>query len=1080
MMGSTSVAMVSAALIGAGAVAAVAPEAPPVAVISLFNPTGWAGPTPVEVPVGRVASPGLLDWRTVGLRDGAQDIPFALREGRPHWRASLAGLPEPPRAEDLVVFSCVVPPGTWRHIAVVPGGAPDRPVGDVLQASQERIVVDYPGIRVVVDAGSGALLDVQVGAERLLAGSFLPTLHPLSDKGYELVGGIACGYQLPAVNFECGAPLPASARLVSACANAALAELNWVLEAPPAPALALTYRVHAAGWLEVAVDERPWSGASPWTRYAVQAKLSLLGEPSPIPLLEDRSAFYGFKEYAAATRMTACWHRLPAVTVLELGDETINGRHYGRRLFAVGATPGASLDQLAELVDEGLVVDVRPLSTPRVAGPVAVTAPATVSSAVVEALRQALRSAGLTLAAPEGAPSALRLDLDLAPPDVGEALAGDGFRIAPGPDHRVDLRARILLGLAQAVRTVARSLACRGPEGGIPLVSRNPVVDLRAGGFGGGDFEVDFPYGSDDEWRQTFDGLLDSGMNVFTCLGMWGNWKMPVGFAHLPELRSDDPAAYDESSGARLAELEPQRQHGLALTRYLQERGGQVWLWVPVGCVPTTFAKRFPQAMAPSSDKTPCFTHPEYRRYVDAFLRELIETYPLQGLVLIRDDNGGICTCDRCRAAVAASRTGSPVWEQYLLIYDWLRANGFRGAVAVYPYNDPYLPGLDPLLPEDLYVLGHGGGAAVLTRRYESLGPMGDTWLDNLYANFRLPPSPRLRRLLAGRGSFWIGGAYRGTELPWESVGYFGWEPTATPNSLRYDWGRRTFGEAGALPFLRLSERYEYLWDLNALPMLPLNWVKLGSAERQAVVQTAQAAVAELRTRLAELEQAAPDERHRRWFGHLRLFAPFFEYHLQRLDRSAAIYDRVCANRAALDRPEGLPPDVRAAVLADYAALCDAARPYEAAMQQAPNGMLARCRWMTRPYKEWMAGYDQWLDWSLEIRQFAGAATATADPAPLRAGETFVLRIELHNRGVCPWVPGLGQRLELTGATAALGLPSAWEFDGPPVAPGDRRVVELRGTAPREPGQGQVDCAFLAPYRAPERFITCTANLAWQ
>ena len=95
--------------------------------------------------------------------------------------------------------------------------------------------------------------------------------------------------------------------------------------------------------------------------------------------------------------------------------------------------------------------------------------------------------------------------------------------------------------------------------------------------------------------------------------------------------------------------------------------------------------------------------------------------------------------------------------------------------------------------------MGHGGGAAVLVRNYERTGPMGDTWLDNIYANFRIPPSPRMRRLLSDRGSFWIGGAYCGTELPWESIGYFGWEPTATPNSLRYDWGLREFGKDKAL-----------------------------------------------------------------------------------------------------------------------------------------------------------------------------------------------------------------------------------------------------------------------------------------
>ena len=46
-----------------------------------------------------------------------------------------------------------------------------------------------------------------------------------------------------------------------------------------------------------------------------------------------------------------------------------------------------------------------------------------------------------------------------------------------------------------------------------------------------------------------------SGMNKIACLGMWGNWKMPVGYKYMPELRSDAPEAYDESSGAKFTSL---------------------------------------------------------------------------------------------------------------------------------------------------------------------------------------------------------------------------------------------------------------------------------------------------------------------------------------------------------------------------------------------------------------------------------------------------------------------------------------------------------------------------------------------
>ncbi len=151
-------------------------------------------------------------------------------------------------------------------------------------------------------------------------------------------------------------------------------------------------------------------------------------------------------------------------------------------------------------------------------------------------------------------------------------------------------------------------------------------------------------------------------------------------------------------------------------------------------------------------------------------------------------------------------------------MYNMLRSMGFKGDIAVYPYNDKYQPRLDPLLPRDLYIVGHGSGVATLTRNFEYLGPMGDTWLDNLFGGFRLAPSPSMKRLLADRGSFWIGGAYRGTELPWESLGYFGWEPTASVNTFRYQWGEREFGEKDAALYTRLSQALEKMWDLYQTP----------------------------------------------------------------------------------------------------------------------------------------------------------------------------------------------------------------------------------------------------------------------
>ena len=111
--------------------AAPGPTAPSavLASIRLHNPTAWARPVPIEVPVGKLAAPGRIDWSRVRLVTGdGKDVPFALREGRPHWKARLTAPVTAPRAEDLLVFSCPVPPGRWARLDLVDGPFPlDQP-----------------------------------------------------------------------------------------------------------------------------------------------------------------------------------------------------------------------------------------------------------------------------------------------------------------------------------------------------------------------------------------------------------------------------------------------------------------------------------------------------------------------------------------------------------------------------------------------------------------------------------------------------------------------------------------------------------------------------------------------------------------------------------------------------------------------------------------------------------------------------------------------------------------------------------------------------------------------------------------
>ena len=1061
-----------------GVAADVAPASSerPLAVISLYNLTPWTGTLPVEVPTGRVASPIQIDWNNVHLQSSGKNAPFALREGRAHWKATLETPLKEVRAEDLLVFFCAVPPGTWRRVEIRRGAVESL---SALTRDEKHALVSYPAASAIFDPSTGALLEFRVRGESVLKGPFLPVVHRLGEKGYEFSGAFASGYQTPSIGMDLGDALPCPARLASSSSNAAMTELHFVLTPEEGPALALTYRVHACGVLEIALDERPWTGTSPWLLHAVKAELFWENAGEALPNLESRMPFYGFKEYTAATKEVARVHQGTAVKTLELGDESINGRRFCRRIVAVPTDDTATMKDLAEGMDEGFVVEIEPVCASMAQGPVRVVSADESGAVAAKIVVDALKSAGVAVSDAAETVPAFVVEFAPAAEDGLHNEEGDGFAIESRDKGGVIVRALTRLGGYNTAQAIARHLHRFGKEGGIPLIARTPVVQLRAGGFGGGNVEVDFPYGSEEEWRRAFDGLLDSGMNVFGCLGMWGNWKMPVAYKYMPELHSDALDAYDESSGAKFSELGQQREHGLRLMQYLHERGAQVWLWIPIGCVPTTYAKAHPEAMAPGSDKIPCPTHPEYARYVDAFFKELLETYPIDGLFLIRDDNGGKCTCDRCKEYYSRTRTKDPVWEQYLTIYDLLRQRGFKGGVAVYPYNDMYKPALDPLLPEDLYVVGHGSGAAVLARDYNHTAPMGDTWLDNLYANFRVAPSPRMKRLMCDRGSFWIGGAYCGTELPWESVGWFGWEPTSTPNSLRHAWGMRVFGVAGALPFVQMNRVYEHLWDINALPMLPGNWVKLSQTQRQEVMKDGLGSVEQFRARLDELKSLDHTDEFHEWHSHLDLFAPFIEYHLHRLDKFSAVYERVLANRDALDKPEGLPKEARDAILTDYAEMYAWAAKYEAVMQRAPGDMLANSKWMIKPYREFMAGYDQWLDNLLEPHQFVGTAQVEA-PSPLRCGEPFMLRVEVHNRGVCPWVAEAGHRMEFAGAAASVGLPATWDFTGEPLAPGDRRVLDFKGVAPKEPGAGEVVLTFVTPYRVPEQFLKCAVNLEWR
>ncbi|MCC6489935.1 MAG: beta-galactosidase [Candidatus Hydrogenedentes bacterium] len=1071
-------AFVSALVVSTFLCANPALEAAPGALggVTLYNPTPWQGPALAEVPTGRIAAPGLIDWENVRLLVDGREAPFLIREGRAHWQAQLRSPALPPRAEDLLVFWCAVPPGSWARVDVV-SGAPSSSAA--IERTDSALKVNYEHVQAVLDASTGMLTSLHIYGTPLLSEPMSATFNHVDTNSFATTGAIGPGYLPFSVEFQRGAALPSLAALASVASTPAMTEVNFVLTPEGGPAMGLTYRIHAAGLVEIVADERPWQGASPWLNAAAQFSLRMAGVVEPLPYHEERMPFYGFKDYNGAFDQTAQHITLGETHIIALGEETVNGRRWQRRLFAWAGTQEASVTNAVEILDEGLIVLPVPLCSKPVGDAVKLEFPPEAKT-IAGLLSDVLAAHGVTVS--ENAAASIRLEIG---EDPGMAIDVDGFEIRAS-EQDVIIHSTNLLGLHRAVRAIAAHAKRHELKSGLPLIAENPVVPLRGGGFGGGNFEVDFPYGSDENWQRVFDGLLDSGMNVFWCLGMWSNWKFPITYKYIPELQSDSPEAYDESSGVLFPEAAQHREHALRLLEYLHARGAPVYLWLPIGCVPTTFLDRYPEALKPGSVEefwgrpkgTPCFTHPMYHAYLNAFLRELVETYALDGVVLVRDDNGGVCDCERCKAFVADSRTKSAVWEQYLQIYDTLRRLGFKGAIGVYPYFDGYTPALDPLLPEDMIVAGHGASLAALARRHGRVGHMPDTWLDNLYTNFRLPSTPRVRRLLADRGTFWIGGAYCGTELPWEGLGYFGWEPTATANSLRYHWGERTFGPEAALSFVALNDAYEAMWDINARYLIPNVWGQLPPEERERITRDAMHGLALFAERFAMLRKNVEEEKHATWLSHLELWPVFFEYHLRRMGRFAEISDLVKSHRDAIDAGGRLPEDVRSNVLSKYAETYEWAERYRGALAAAPGDMLASTRNMTMPYKEWMSGCDGWLDPLLERPQFRGTMEipeVTAD-----AGQPFTVHVSLHNTGICPWVEKAEQVVEFSKEGQELGLPARWVLTGEPIAPGDQRELTFEGKAPAGPGSAQVAIAFYNPFRAPTKIVEKTFKITWE
>jgi hypothetical protein len=1051
------------------------------AAIRLYNPTKSAEPCVVEVPVGNLATPSLVDWQNLQLLHNGESLPFALREGKAHWKAALSAPIGEPRAEDLLVFEIPVPAGQWSEVELAAGPSKAEAV---LSRQDGSAVVAYPNMKVVIDERTGLLSRLEAYGESLLGAPLGLQFYQVDEGVVKHEAYMGPGYRHSAASMKKGRKLaPPSAKLVSWSSTASLTELNFVLRPELGPDIALTYRIYPNNQIEIASDERPWKGRSPWLDCGLEYELALAGTKEELREFQTRFPLYGFQDYAAAVTSIGTLHRGTATLAFQLGEQSANGRFWHRRLAIYPETEWTHREDLLELLDEGLIVKVLPMSSKPLSERLAV-AYGQEAKAAGDVLVERLNKAGIqaTAVSQPGQNPQPTLALSLVGDPARLGIAGDGFCIRPLPaEQGIEVAAGTKFGLFRGASCLAQYLHAAGRATTAPLMAQNPVVDLRGGGFGGGTHEVDFPYGSEAEWKDVLAGMITSGMNVMASLGKWGNWQMPVYYKYMPELWRDNLKEYDDMSGSKFSETANRREQGLELVEFLHARGVKVWSEAVVGVVPPTFHEKFPEATMPGKPKMPRFTHPKYRQFLEAYFKELLEVYHLDGFFLCRDDFGDVDDSQEFKAHVAQSRTKSPAWEQTLVLYDALRSIGFKGPIAVYPYFDFYEPRLEPLLPADLLIVGHGSGLGVLTRNFNDLALMGDTWLDNLYAGFRLPTSGNMKRLLGDRGCFWVGGAYCGTELPWQAIGYFGWQPTASVNTFRYDFGASAFGNENALNFVGFSSAYERLWEIMNDSLLPAQWFTLADTQRARIAQEGRHWLTTCRERLDRLKAGSDQKAHEKWFAHAGLYDQFFGYYLRRVELFGRMHDLIVSNKQLVANGRSLPEPLRQQLIAMHEEMYTLARGYEERAGRLPGGMMAAtcASKMASPFKElFFAGYDRSLDYEgvLKVKQFDGSLRIL--PPRLTAGQPFDLEIELQNRGVIPWIAGAGNDLVLQGETKRLGLPERWDYDGPPMVFGDGRVIKLHGVAPERPGAAQIKIDFLASFRDWVPFSQ-TLELKW-
>jgi hypothetical protein len=559
-----------------------------------------------------------------------------------------------------------------------------------------------------------------------------------------------------------------------------------------------------------------------------------------------------------------------------------------------------------------------------------------------------------------------------------------------------------------------------------------------------------------------------------------------------------DDESYDEVTGAKFGEYEKYRDQGLIYIKHLRDRGIKVGMEMLVGQVPDAFCSAYPEALLKKEGSSardaplfrevknvgPCFTHPTYHEYLQAYLRELVETYPLDEIWIVRDDHGKLCHCDRCKEYVEKSKTKDAGWELFNITHAMIKKVGYEGKVSLVPYMDKYKDEFEGSLPKQMKMYGYGAASALTVTGYDTLGLMADTWLDNIYVGFRTPTTSRMKRMLGEWGSHNVLGLYMGQEVTVESIGRFGCDPSLTVNTVRYDWASREFGPGGAIEIVRWLDVYERLRDLYNIMLLPQNWFGLEEDTRRETSRESAMLLEEYARLYEKTKDKYEQPKLKLWIEQMRMFELYYKYWLGQSEILEELRDIVKEHQGRVLSAQRLPPEVRARIAMRYDefySLSDAFDGHAAKIAELLHVKAMREYKMTRPLKDWVGGYgwfDKNLEDALEWPSYGGKLSVVS-PLTLKCGEEYDLELEIHNSGIRPWGKDNPTLITLTGDHKKLGLPDRWGPEKNYIFPGDKVRVHLKGKAPEGPGESKIKLEFKTNHRVSYAFGEKQIVMKW-